>query len=156
MKRTVILLSLIFALAIALSVSIPTLAANTTTVSGTLAGKVEITTPPVTSYTFTGGLPGTDPAAVTVTVKSNQGWSLTAQASRMTEGAKTLTYALDGSGNGGAWLNLSSTQILNSGTSKTGKDGVTTTVGFRQLILDGVDEPSTGTGYTTTVQFTAN
>lgn len=84
MKRTLIILSLIFALAIALSASIPTLASNTDTgttiITGTIKGSIDIT-----ANTPTATITGMDPEVmkesttpVSVTVKSNKaGWKLT-------------------------------------------------------------------------------
>ena len=80
MKRTVILLSLIFALAIALSVSIPTLAASSdnTTVSGNLGAKIEVTAPSAISLTLDpNASPATGTSATPGSVKSNRAWTVT-------------------------------------------------------------------------------
>jgi len=83
MKRTTIILSLIFALAIALSVSIPTVALNedteNVTVQGVLGGHIEITS----SAIGTINLPDLEPdvqkysTPVDITVRCNKaGWTL--------------------------------------------------------------------------------
>jgi hypothetical protein len=100
MKRTVIILSLIFALAIALSASIPTLAlqtdTGTTTITGTIKGNIDITANSA-SATITGMDPGVpkDSSVVSVTVKSNKaGWTLDVEENGVTPDGKmagTLT-----------------------------------------------------------------
>ena len=82
MKRTVIILSLIFALAIALSVSIPTLAAApnpiaNTTITGKVPKAIDVSATASAILTPENILPGVESsAAVTVTVSSNYGWKL--------------------------------------------------------------------------------
>jgi hypothetical protein len=82
MKRITIFLSLIFALAIALSASIPTLAASdsgTTVISGTLAAKIEVTAPSAISLTLDpDASPETGSSVSDGHVKSNKAWTLTA------------------------------------------------------------------------------
>jgi hypothetical protein len=83
MKRTVITLSLIFALAIALSASIPTLAApgsatDTTVITGNIRANIEITAHPA-DFSLTNMDPGVikESSPLTVTVHSNKaGWTL--------------------------------------------------------------------------------
>ena len=79
MKKTVIILSLILALATALSVGIPALAATsgTTLVSGSLAGTVDVTAPAPQSITL---VPDTSPSSssTTIGIRCNKiGWGLT-------------------------------------------------------------------------------
>jgi len=81
MKRTVIILSLIFALAIALSASIPTMAVTTQTtwVKGTVPSAVDIQA--MTNVSLPTLNPGTtvntEPTGLTVNVKSNKAnWTL--------------------------------------------------------------------------------
>ena len=76
MKRTTVILSLIFALAIALSVSIPTLAANfsTVTVSGNIPKTLEVATvsgTPVTLLLTASGTVDSTAALVNVSVTTN-------------------------------------------------------------------------------------
>lgn len=85
MKRTVIVLSLIFALAIALSVSIPTLAADdsgTTVITGTLGGHIDITDN-TSTLSFDALIPDqlvTTNGSASVSVKCNKaGWTLTVE-----------------------------------------------------------------------------
>jgi hypothetical protein len=154
MKRTVIVLSLIFALAIALSASIPTLAATATAgtaITGTLASKVEISAP--ASYSL-GALPATVPSAVTVNVKCNKGWTLTAQAPKMTDGVNTLQNALEGAKHLGTYAFLDTVQTIEPAGAKTGASGVNTAVDLRQTIVDYVDAATDTTPYSTTITFT--
>jgi hypothetical protein len=79
MKRTVIILSLIFALAIAVSVAIPALAASSgsTTVTGSLAGTIDVTAPATQSIAL---VPDTSPSSspTTIGIRCNKiGWGLT-------------------------------------------------------------------------------
>jgi len=82
MKRTVIILSLIFALAIALSVSIPTLAATgTTTIIGQVQSAITISAVPASNVNLGSLTPEilAESGTLTVTVKCNsvaKTWSL--------------------------------------------------------------------------------
>ena len=152
MKRTVILLSLIFALAIALSVSVPTLAAEsgTTGVSGTVAGKIDVTAPP--TYTFSGDLPQDVENAFDVNVKTNaRDWHLTAQADKMSGTEGTLTNGLFASGGTGSLQDITIIKTLYTGTDKTGGSGLDIPIGLSQAISDGVDYAG---AYSTTITFT--
>jgi hypothetical protein len=87
MKRTVIVLSLIFALSIALSVSIPTLAATTTTtIGGTVQSAITVsvtTAPGDLSTIIPGGADATTgTGVVTVICNDKDGWTLTASDGR--------------------------------------------------------------------------
>jgi hypothetical protein len=79
MKRTVIILSLIFALAISLSVSIPTLAvSDTTTISGTLAPKIVVTAASdISSIALVAGATATGSSGTGGSVSCNKPWSIT-------------------------------------------------------------------------------
>jgi hypothetical protein len=138
MKRTVIILSLIFALAIALSVGIPSLAATSGTDVVTITGHVNavIEVSPTTNTIALGDLTPSAPltpvtGTTTVTVKCNAGWTLTATDTTtptagigyMTNGAVAhLTNYLIVSSNGGGSPsgNLASPLILNTGTHTSG------------------------------------
>lgn len=81
MKRIVIILSLIVALVIAFSASIPTLAANDskpTTVSGTVPTMIEVTAPSGLTLTLDPSIGwATNTSASNGNIKSNKDWTLT-------------------------------------------------------------------------------
>jgi hypothetical protein len=164
MKKTVILLSLIFALAIALSASIPTLAASTsssTTISGTVNTVMEVSTTSVNLGDLTPV--GVTPTAITnsatsVTVRCNKvGWSLMATdisgyptyLGHMTASGGTLGLAnalsLTATGSSGT-LDASGVTLVTSGA----RGGGSTSLTYSQL-------PSwqdLAGSYTMTIQFT--
>jgi len=163
MKRTVIILSLIFALTIALSASIPTLALTsaTTTVGGTVKPAIDV------SYTgsaptFTGLYPGTTNTtpAGTVTVQCNKGtWSLKAKDQKTTG---SIGYMMNGSTNmaqplyiAGGTLpssDLTAERTLLSGQLRTTGSGTTVTnIVFSQATTYADDADL---GFSMTVVFT--
>jgi hypothetical protein len=164
MKRTVIILSLIFALAIALSASIPTLAATgTTQVTGSISAVVEITVP--TGAVALGDLSPNDllsPKTDTkiVTVKSNKNWTLTAADTTSptsykgylttSGGTVHLTNVLSVSAPGHSGDLTGTSLSLNSGAKTS---GTPTTVTFSQT--PSWDDETEG-AYTMTVTFTAS
>ncbi len=144
MKRTVIILSLIFALAIALSVSIPTLAApapatGSTTVTGVVKGKIELTAPTggVSLSDMVPGTPGV--GSNTGKVYSNNAWSLTAQDTtnggfmKPTSGDALVTPCQIRFGTSGGYTNAA-TGVTTTGTTKTGASGYTFTLGVSQTV----------------------
>lgn len=163
MKRTVIILSLIFALATALSVTIPTLAASdtgTTTITATMATAIDVTAP--ANFALGALVPdqATNSSAKTVTVKCNKaGWDLTVSDERITpiskghmdDGTTALTNALTAKGGDQtSYAPLSSAVTLKSSGSRGSTD--ITDVLFQQNTVWG-DDSSIGT-YTITVTFT--
>jgi hypothetical protein len=162
MKRTTIILSLIFALAIALSVSIPTLAANTgtTVITGTLGAHIDITADPA-DFSLPELIP--DVASVsdakTVTVKCNKaGWTLDVEevsGDGFMSGTAILTNPLmvQGGDLGTAgWTSVAGAPVLESSGAKTGGTGTDfNDIKFSQTATYD-DDPDT---YTITVTFTA-
>lgn len=133
MKRTVIILSLIFALAIALSVTVPTLAATdtkTTTVSGTVPTQIEVTAP--TSITGLNLDPASSPATGSSgtpgNVKSNKAWTLnasdTTNGGYMKNGATPLGAKLQINVAGNGLVNADAGQIV------TGSKGASNSISF--------------------------
>jgi hypothetical protein len=81
-KKTIIALTLVIAIALTLAVTIPTFAYNnnpTTTITGIIAPAIDVSVSS-TAFTLSGMVPGgTGTGSVTVTVKSNDVWSLVAK-----------------------------------------------------------------------------
>ena len=168
MKRTTIILSLIFALAIALSVSIPTLAANpvNTIITGTVTGKIDLSAPStfslgtnmqpsVTPYTANSGATGM--------VYCNKGWSVTANHATGTMFDGGSSYLVDQikvqltGGNTGGTLQDATVGSTTSDTVKTGtagdhNKGVALTLAASQLV-NYVDAPG---AYTITIVLTGS
>ena len=168
MKRTVIVLSLIFALAIALSVSIPTIAdsdSGNTVVSGTLSKHIDITAVSDAALAIT-LIPESPQVseAVTVSVKSNAAWSLTvievdggvdglmntsANAAHLTNALKVWSFVTSDY----ADLSGSPVTIKNDGTKTTGGSAYTTpNITFQQE----AEYDDTPGDYSINVQFTAS
>ena len=152
MKRTVIILSLIFALATALSVGIPALAATSGTdvvsISGHVNAVIEVS-PATNTIALADLTPVTPLLAVigttTVTIKCNTGWTLTATDTTsptagigyMTNGSLahlTNYLAVSAPSHSG---NLASALILNTGTHTSG----TATVVTVSQLPDWMDAP---------------
>jgi len=155
MKRTVIILSLIFALVTALSASIPALAntdSKTTTVSGTVPTSLEVTAP--TAIT----MPSLDPAASqpisgsSVTagiVKSNKAWTL--NVSDLSNGGfmKNVSTALGSK----LQINVAGQGYKNADTGDTviGSKGINSSISFAaQQTVAWTDDPSS---YSITITF---
>ena len=120
MKRIVIILSLIFALAISLSVTIPALAdtpSGTTAITGSLATHVEISVP--AGFALPELIPGQDStsAVKTVTVNCNKAnWTLAVKEDsgdgKMSDGGNILANALKiKGGDVGSYTALSGTDL---------------------------------------------
>lgn len=138
MKRTTIILSLIFALAIALSVSIPTLAAEsgTTTVTGALAPKIDVTAPSGFALTLD---PAASPATGTATagnVKANKdGWTVTVTGDHASMYSATLVDGLDADFQvniGSGLVDIDTAPTLTG--SKTGGSGVSIPLSVSQAV----------------------
>ena len=162
MKRTVIILSLIFALAIVLSVSIPTLAASTdtgtTTITATLGGHIDITADP-DDFSLPALVPDQNVVsdAKTVSVKCNKaGWTLAVSevaGDGKMSGTAALTNPLyvDG-GDLTGYTSLATAPVLESGGAKTGGTAVDITDIVFQQMATYADDPDT---YTITITFSA-
>ena len=159
MKKTIIALTLVVAIAIALSVTIPALAATssaTTIITGRVDQVIEVTASPDTINTWdltpaTGDM--TESSTVTVAVNSNAAWTLKAQ-------------DLTGSGHTGYLVSTSPAANLSSPITVNGSvltSDVTLTPGARP----GASQPVTltqakswsdvpSTSYTITVTFVAS
>jgi hypothetical protein len=163
MKRTTIILSLIFALAIALSVSIPTLAVNpdTTTITGTVGQKIELNAPDDFTLNIGTMEPGNTVNGSSSTngwVKCNKGWSVTANNSsgRMV-GPMSLTnkinIQLTGGSTPGAWADATTGSTTSSLTKPAGgNSGQALTLNAGQLV-DYLDAPGV---YTIIITLTAS
>jgi hypothetical protein len=163
MKRTVIILSFIFALAIALSASIPTLAATdtkTTTITGTLGGAIEVTAPG--DFVIGTLTPDqlTNSSVKTVTVKCNKAWSLTVAdkrgspvlAGHMDDGTHALTNALTvKGGDQSGYTALSATPVTLKASGNPGVNSINDI--YFQQDTEWTDDASVGS-YTITVTFT--
>lgn len=169
MKRTTIILSLIFALAIALSVSIPTLAdasdTGTTVISGTLGGHIDIT-----ANTSDLSLPDLIPDQRVVTtdnasvsVKCNKaGWTLTVQEygagadQKMSSSTDTAYNSLQVRGGDiTSWTNIGPAAALENGGAKYSDTHAVTTINNIQFGQTADYEDDAGV-YTITVLFTAS
>ena len=162
LKKLALLLSIVFAVAIALSITIPALAASsdTTTVSGSVQTTIEVYAPGTVSL---GNLiPGTSTESINqnVTVRCNKaGWTLTVSDDRkhpvnkghMEAGTIALANSLEVKGNGKPYAYLNTTWVTL--VDKTGGVGITniSDVRFRQA-TDWADTIET---YSFTVTFTA-
>jgi hypothetical protein len=161
MKRTVIILSLIFALAIALSASIPTLAAptDTTVVSGTVKAAIDVTSPATVSVGDLIPPSASTSADQTVTVKCNKpGWSLAAEdmtvgvnkGHMLNGGTALINHLTIEGGDQVAYAPLSAAVPIEDGTGAV--KGTTTITGITfQQTADWEDVEAT---YSITVTFT--
>ena len=158
MKRTVIILSLIFALAIALSVTVPALAANpvSTTITGTVTGKIDLTKP--NDFTLNGGTamqPSgtayTGNSGATGLVQCNQGWQVTANHSTglmAATGPKYLAEQIKIQLTGGttsgtlqdATVGSTTSDTVKTGTPSDHNKGIALTLSASQLVTY-ADEP---------------
>lgn len=126
MKKTIIALTLVVAIAIALSITIPTFAAapvnpDTTTITGNVQAAIDVSAPADFSMDLTPGL--TTTASKTVAVKCNKdGWDLTASASTgyMVTGGTPLQKALYVEDYNNALQPLTSPVQLADAVDKTG------------------------------------
>ena len=149
MKRTVVILSLIVSLVIALSVSIPALAGTdgSTVITGTVTGQVDLTSPPGNFVlgTMTIGATTNNSSGATGLVKCNRTWAVTAINSsgahpgymvNTTTSANLstkLNIQLDASvGTDGLWANASTGSVA-TGT-KTGDAGVALNLSAGQYV----------------------
>ncbi len=163
MKKTIIALTLVVAIAIALSITIPTLAANTgtdvTTITGHVKSVIEVS-PAISSIPLGDLTPGgTNPAVIgstTVTVKCNTAWTLAAADTttatpakgHMISGTASLHNALLVTVPVSGDLTGTSLAITSGGHTS----GTDTLVTFSQT-PDWSDAPATA-DYTMTVTFT--
>lgn len=146
MKRTTIILSLIFALAIALSVSVPTMAAESgsTTISGALAQHIDVTAPSnIVNLVLEPGATATDTSDTPGNVKANKGnWYLYIEGDHDSMYSTNLGDGLDEPFKVDVTVtDVGTTGLVNIGTdpfltsaSKTGGTGKAIALGISQAV----------------------
>jgi len=164
MKKAAVILSFIFALALALSLTVPAIAASTdsgtTAVTGTLGGNIDVTAPSAISLTLISGDTATN-SSTDGNVKCNKNWSLTASDEKASnDGYMTSATATKPALDNELQLNINgSATYYGAGTgqtitgTKTGGDGTALPLYVSQAVSWN-DDPAND--YTITITFTGS